>query len=102
MVLALAAVPVIAIVQDLPVSYTLTVGALALVAPFMRVWEKTLEGPMRIGALTAFGLALLPFQVAGMPMAFWALAAGIVASAALERGDLVGCWRYRAAVAKSA
>ncbi len=92
-VVALAAVPVIAIVQDLPISYTLTVGALALVAPFMRVWEKTVEGPMRIGALTAFGLALLPFQVVGMPMAFWALIAGIAASTALEPKHIWRCWR---------
>ena len=99
-VVALAAVPVIAIVQDLPVSYTLTVGALALVSPFIRVWGKTVDGPMRFGALVAFGLVLLPFQLVGMPMAFWALLAGTVATKAPELGRIRRIWRPGRALAE--
>ena len=95
LVLALAAVPVIAFVQELPISYTLTVGALALVAPFKVVLRKTVEGPMRYGALTAFVVAALPFQAVGMPMAFWALAAGIAVSVLLEQRHIMGSWRTR-------
>lgn len=83
---ALAAVPVIAVVQDMPLSYTLTVGALALVMSFRRVVQKTLEGPVLAGGLTAFTVAALPLQIAGMPMAFWALVAGMVVATAMRPG----------------
>ena len=79
-VIALLAVPVITVVKDLPISYTLTVGALALVAPLRQVLLKAIDGPMRLAALTAIVVAALPLQTAGMPMAFWALVAGIVVS----------------------
>ena len=48
---AVAAVPVITVVQDLPLSYTLTVGALALIAAFKVLLKKTVSGPMRYGAM---------------------------------------------------
>ena len=54
MAMALAAVPVIAVVQDLPLSYTLTVGALALTLSFKGLVKKTVTGPIRYGAMTAF------------------------------------------------
>ena len=93
MVIALAAVPVIAIVQGLPVSYTLSIGAFALVAPLSHVIRKTVNGPLRLGGITAFVAAALPFQVAGMPMAFWAIVAGVAASAILEHRGLLQAWR---------
>ena len=99
--IALATVSVIAFVQQLPISYTLTVGALALVAPFMLVLRKTVEGPMRHGAVTAFVVAALPFQAIGMPMAFWALVAGIVVSVVLEQSHIVLSWRPVRALAAS-
>ena len=101
-VVALAAVPVIAIVQGLPVSFTLTVGALALVAPLTRVSRMAVEGPLRFGALTAFWFALLPFQFVGMPMAFWALIAGIAVSTTLEPKHIRRWWRPGRALAGSA
>ena len=82
--IALAAIPVIAIVQQLPVAFTLTVGALALIAPFQHVIRKTWSGPRRSGAVTAFLVAALPFQFVGMPMAFWAMVAGVAVVAMIE------------------
>jgi len=96
---AFAAVPVIAIVQDLPLSYTLSVEALALTASFKVLAIKTAKGPMKYGAMTAFVAAALPLQMAGMPMAFWALLARVAAAGVLEQGQLLKCWRPGRAVA---
>ena len=93
MAVALAAVPVIAVVQDLPLSYTLTVGALALTVSFKVLVEKTVSGPMRYGAVTASVVAALPLHLAGLPMAFWALVAGVAAAGVLESGPLMQVWR---------
>jgi len=93
MAVALAAVPVIAVVQDLPLSYTLTVGALALTVAFKTLVKKTVSGPMRYGAVTAFVAAALPLHFAGLPMAFWALIAGVAVAGVLESGKLMQCWR---------
>ena len=92
-VIALAAVPVISIVQGLPVSYTLSIGAFALIAPLTHVFGKTVSGPLRLGGITAFVIAALPYQAAGMPMAFWAIMAGVAASAILESRSLLQAWR---------
>ena len=93
MAVALAAVPVIAVVQELPLAYTLTVGALALTLSFKVLVEKTVSGPMKYGAMVAFVAATLPLHMAGMPMAFWALLAGVGAAGLLESGQLMRCWR---------
>ena len=98
MAVALAAVPVIAVVQDLPLSYTLTVGALALTLSFKTLVMKTVSGPMRYGAMTAFVAAALPLHFAGLPMAFWALVAGVAAAGVLESGQLMRCWLPNRAV----
>ncbi len=49
--------------------------------------------PVKAGAITALTVAALPFQAAGMPMAFWALVAGVVVSAALEHALIWQTWR---------
>ena len=92
MAVALAAVPVITVVQELPLAYTLTVGALALTLSFKVLVRKTVSGPMRYGAMVAFVAATLPLHMAGMPMAFWALVAGVGAAGLLESGQLMQCW----------
>lgn len=90
---AMLAVPVISVVQELPMSYTLTVGALTLTAPFRRVLAKTVDGSERAGGLTAFAVATLPFQAAGLPMAFWAFVAGVAVSATIRLKHIVPGWR---------
>ena len=101
MAVALAAVPVIAVVQDLPLSYTLTVGALALSLAFKSLVNKTVSGPMRYGAIAAFVAAALPLHLAGLPMAFWALMAGVAVAGVLESGQLMKVWRPSHAAAHS-
>ena len=91
--IAMLAVPVIAVIQALPIAYTLTIGALALLVPFRQRFAITRTGDLRIGALAAFGLAALPLQALGMPVAFWALIAGIAISAIAERSHLMAIWR---------
>ena len=54
--------------------------------------QKTVSGPMRYGAMIAFVAATLPLDMAGMPMAFWALVAGVGAAGMLESGQLMRCW----------
>jgi benzoate membrane transport protein len=81
---ALAAVPVIAIVQDLPLSFTLLIGALAIASPFVRVFRASFAGPSRAGVTVAFLLAMLPFEMLGLPMAFWALVGGSVVARLIE------------------
>lgn len=87
--IALAAIPIITIVQQIPVAYTLSVGALALLAPFRHVIGKTWHGPMRASAVTSFVLAALPFQIVGMPMAFWAILAGVAVVSGIEAGRML-------------
>ena len=84
---ALAAVPVIAIVQDLPLSFTLLIGALAIASPFVRVFRASFAGPSRTGVAVAFFLAMLPFGLLGLPMAFWALVGGSAVAQAIKWFD---------------
>lgn len=65
-----AAVPMIAVVRDLSLSYKLTVGVLSLSLSFSTLVKKIISGPMRYGVMTAFVAATLPLQMAGLPMAF--------------------------------
>ena len=80
-----------AIVQDFPLSYTLTVGSLAVTLSFKVLVQKTVSGPMRYGTMIAFVATTLPLHMAGMPMAFWALLAGVGAAGLLESGQLMQC-----------
>ena len=59
---------------------------------YLRV-EKSFAGALRFGALVAFIVAVTPFAVLDISSAFWALLAGLVASALLERQELLRQWR---------
>ena len=85
-----------------PLSYTLTVGALALTLSLKVLVQKTVTGPMRYGAMIAFVAATLPLHMAGMPMAFWALIAGVAAAGVLEQGQLLKCWMPKRAQVQAA
>ena len=95
---AFAAIPVIAVVQDIPLSYTLTLSALALTVSFRVLVMKTVTGPMRYGAMIAFVVATLPLHFAGMPITFWALLAGVAAAGVFESRQLLQCWRPKRTV----
>lgn len=84
-IVAMLAVPVITIVQHVPLAFTLTVGALAMMPALRTVASKSIKGPMRVSGITAMVISALPFQIIDMPMAFWALVAGTVASMAMKK-----------------
>ena len=84
-VVALFAVPVIEIVQSIPLSLTLTVGALAMVPAFRVIAMKSIKGPMRASGIAAMAISVLPIQLLDMPMAFWALVTGTIISMALKK-----------------
>jgi predicted benzoate:H+ symporter BenE len=52
---------------------------------------------LRFGALVAFAVAATPVSFAGITSAFWAVAAGIVASLLAERKILLEYWTGRGA-----
>lgn len=95
MLLALAAVPVAALLSALPASYIFAVAGLAMMAALQDAMEKAFGGGMRFGALVAFIVAATPITVFGITSAFWAIVAGIAASACVERGELAAFWSPR-------
>jgi benzoate membrane transport protein len=94
LIVALLAVPVIDIVQDLPLSYTLSIGALGLLPSFRIILRKSVSGPTKSAAITALVIAALPLQAIGIPMAFWALIAGVVVDAASQHRPVLRAWRF--------
>lgn len=77
-VVALLTVPVIGIVLQLPASFTLVIGAIAIAPSLVLMMKKTVDGPMWIGGVVAVAVATIPLQVAGLSMPFWALLVGSV------------------------
>ena len=72
--IAAAAGPVVALVGALPASFVAVVCGLALLGPFQESLQRSLDGPLRLGALVAFVVAATPFTVAGVGSSSWALA----------------------------
>jgi benzoate membrane transport protein len=97
--IAAAAAPVVAVVGALPPGFVAVVCGLALVGPFQDALSRSLNGPLRFGAMVAFLVAATPFTVAGVGSSTWALVAGLAASLAAERGELTlpvsPAWRLR-------
>jgi benzoate membrane transport protein len=91
--LALAAEPMSSLIGMLPGSYVAALAGLAILSAFQDALEQAFTGALRFGALVAFGVAATPFAVADITSAFWAVLAGVAASAAAERRALFGVWR---------
>jgi benzoate membrane transport protein len=91
--IAVAAGPIVAVVAALPASFVAAVCGLALIGPFQESLARSLAGPLRLGALVAFVVAATPFTAGGVGSSSWALLAGIAASLAAEREDLVAALR---------
>jgi benzoate membrane transport protein len=72
-----------------PHAYVVTLAGLALWPSFQEALVKALGSRLRFGATVAFVVAATPFEVAGIPSAFWALLAGLAASLVAERGELL-------------
>jgi hypothetical protein len=48
---------------------------------------------LRFGALAGFVVAATPFAIFGITSAFWAIIAGLLASAITERQQLLDFWK---------
>ncbi len=83
----------IALVLVLPPAYVFAVAGLAIFAAFQDALIRAFSGSLRSGSVVAFGVTLSTVVIAGIPSAFWALPAGIVASLILEREELFATWR---------
>lgn len=91
--LALAATPVASLLNVLPKTYVFAIAGLAILASFQDALEKSFGSDLRFGALTGFVVAATPFTVLGVSSGFWAIPAGLAASALVERRQLLGAWR---------
>jgi benzoate membrane transport protein len=87
LVMACAAVPCAALIAAVPKSLAVSLAGVALVSALQDALEKAFSGKLRLGALIAFIVAATPFSLGGITGSFWALIAGVLASAvARERG----------------
>jgi benzoate membrane transport protein len=93
LLIAFAGTTIAALVNVLPRSYVSALAGLAILGALQESLEKSFSGPLRFGALVAFLVAVTPFAILGVSSAFWALIAGVVISALLEREELLKQWR---------
>lgn len=94
-VIAFAATPVASLLNILPKTYIYAVAGLAILSAFQDALEKAFGGKLRFGALVGFIVAATPFAILGITSAFWAIVAGLVASALVERRELLEFWGRR-------
>jgi benzoate membrane transport protein len=92
LLIAFAGTTIAALVGILPRSYVFALAGLAILGALQDSLEKSFSGPFRFGALVAFMVAVTPFAILGISSAFWALFAGVAASALLERQELLKQW----------
>jgi benzoate membrane transport protein len=93
--LACAATPVASLLTVLPKTYVFAVAGLAILAAFQDALEKSFSGKLRFGAVAGFIVAATPFAILGITSAFWAIIAGLAASALAERRELIEFWNRR-------
>lgn len=92
-VLACASTPVASLLNVLPKNYVLALAGVAITSSLQDALEKSFGGKMRFGALTGFVVAATPFAIFGITSAFWAIIAGVLASAIAERQQLLDFWK---------
>ncbi|HEY7271061.1 MAG TPA: benzoate/H(+) symporter BenE family transporter [Dehalococcoidia bacterium] len=90
---ALATGLVVAVIGSLPAAFVATMAGLAILSPFQDAMTRAFSGDLVFGCVIAFVVTLSTFTLAGIPPAFWALIAGIGASALLERHQLMSHWK---------
>jgi benzoate membrane transport protein len=91
-VLAFASTPVASLLNALPKTYVISLAGVAILSSLQDALEKSFGGKMRFGALVAFIAAATQFSVLGVSSAFWAIIAGVLASAFAERQQLLEFW----------
>jgi benzoate membrane transport protein len=89
---ALATGLIVALIAVLPRAYVFAMAGLALLPAFQDAMSRAFGASLRLGAVVAFVVTMTTFTVAGIPAAFWALIAGILASLLLERDELRRYW----------
>jgi benzoate membrane transport protein len=77
----------------LPKTYIVALAGLAIISSLQDALEKSFTGAMRFGALVGFVVAATPFAIFGITSAFWAIIAGVLASALAERQQLLDFWK---------
>jgi benzoate membrane transport protein len=92
-IMAMAATPLASLLNVLPRTYIYALAGVAIISSLQDALEKSFGGSLRFGALVAFVVAATPFSVLGITSAFWAIVAGLAASAFTERGQLVEFWK---------
>ena len=92
MFIALAATPLASLLNVLPRTYVYALAGVAIISSLQDALEKSFGGNMRFGALVALVVAATPFSVLGITSAFWAILAGVAASACAERRQLIEFW----------
>jgi benzoate membrane transport protein len=92
-VLACASTPVASLLNALPTNYVLALAGVAIMSSLQDALEKSFGGQMRFGALAGFVVAATPFTIFGITSAFWAIIAGVLASAVAERQQLLAFWK---------
>ena len=91
--LALAAGPVTSLITVVPTAIIATLAGLAVLSPLEGALSQAFGHRLRFGGLVAFVVAATPFTVAGVASPFWAVVAGMAASALGERRELLAHWR---------
>jgi benzoate membrane transport protein len=91
--IAVCAAPLASLLDVLPRTFVVTLAALAILSSLQDALAKAFGGKLRFGGLAAFAVAATPFAVFGITSAFWAILAGLGASLAAERQELLAHWR---------
>jgi benzoate membrane transport protein len=94
-VLALAAATVASLLQVLPATFIVALAGLAIFTALQDAVEKAFAGRLRFGAMVAFVVAATPFTYAGITSDFWAILAGLLASALVERREIAEEWKEK-------
>ena len=92
MTIAFAASLVTSLLAILPRSFLLALAGLAILSSFQDALEKAFGSKLRFGSVVAFAVAATPFAFAGITSAFWAVLAGLAASAIVEWEELKSHW----------
>jgi benzoate membrane transport protein len=93
LVIAFGAGALTSLLDVFPRTFVVTLAALAILSSFQEALTKAFGGRLRFGGLTAFAVAATPFAIFGVTSAFWAILAGVAASFAAERRELLAYWR---------
>ena len=71
--------------ESVPRALLVTVVALAVVPVLIRALQEVTKGPLRLGPMFAFGIALSDLSLFGLGPFFWALVGGFAISRIVER-----------------